>query len=286
LAAAAAVCLSSNGCAVAVDHDPSPGETAGASAEAVGSSAEALNVGSPDNLHYVDVGFGIQRLVDTQCPLQCIAWKPNPKHKPGYQLPPFVCAEWGYRCGGQEPAHGSILFADKSAYPSTPFPAYPGGDWKYEGCGPQAALNVLHYFGAPVRIFDVAPYIHTINLDSSDIATLPEDLSVGLQNAANSLGNGHFSTQRLSNIDVRGTVRNELAMGNPVIALVHNGSHYQVITGLVDDQYHVIDYQGNDSWVSESNLGLEIFGGAWSAIGTCAYQGYCDDTVITIHRTP
>jgi hypothetical protein len=182
------------------------------------------------------------------------------------------------------------LFSDAAAMAAgTDFQAYnqgPNPAWHYEGCGPQAIDNVLSYYGIDKTIQDVAPHVTTIALNSSNIASTPDAVAGGLQAMLNAWGDGVFTVQRLSGADMRWEVRNSLEAGDPVIMLVQGGGHYQVATGLLADEYHVIDYVGKDAWVSELNIGFQFGSGPWAGIFGGVDGGYQEDTLVKVSRAP
>jgi hypothetical protein len=238
----------------------------------------------------VKVAEGLNRIVRVTCGRSCAKWTRARPPKPG--LPPVsTCVKWVPDCSPSVPIAGVKLYADSAAAAAdTPFPAYnEGASWKYLGCGPQAAQNILAYYGAQVPIAEVARFIDTIDVPFSDsIATTPDDLANGLKALLRVYTDGTFEVQRLSEDDFeRDTVRSELRQGRPVIMLVKGGDHYVVATGISADSYHVIDYPGSGSrWVNEGTLKLGLdFPAAWASVITAGYGGYLDNTFLTIRRT-
>ncbi len=217
------------------------------------------------------------------------------------------CSGYRQECSSNSAAS---LFADDGAVARNEvFPAYDEGpSWTYLGCGPQAAQNVLNYYGAPMPIADVAQYIPTFALEAGQsdqfvggIATLPDSLVSGLQNLLDARGGGGtYVVQKTSDQYLyRNIIQNEVSHGNPVILMVQGGNHYQVVTGYEPngaggDRFHVIDYAGNDAWVNESDMDLGLSGAAevlhdaaWlSTLGFSDGGGLNDHTVITIDFTP
>ena len=133
--------------------------------------------------------------------------------------------------------------------------------------------------------------------DPGGVATWPDSLASGLQELLNDYAaGGTFTVQRHSDqTTFRSAIDYEISHGNPVIILMNGGAHYQVVTGYVGYwTYHVIDYPwigtqngvpsaGNDSWVSEFDLGLTMSGGYALLFGL---NGESDYTYITIDFTP
>ncbi len=203
----------------------------------------------------------------------------------------------GYRQDCSTNSAASLYADDGAVARGEVFPAYnEGSSWTYLGCGPQAAQNVLNYYGVPMPIAEVAQYIPTFALQAGQsdqfvggIATLPDSLESGLQNLLNAkAGGGTYVVKRTS----------DEFYGNPVILMVKGGNHYQVVTGYEPNgsgnRYHVIDYAGNDAWVNDSDMDLGLSGAAavlhdaaWiSTLGVSDGGGLNDHTVISIEFTP
>ena len=228
----------------------------------------------------IPVDFGVQRALHRECSTKCASYKTT-HPKPNYTVK--VCTKWVPDCG----VPWSIaLFADAGARSaSQTFPAFNEDPaWRYLGCGPQAAQNVLAFYGIKKSIVEVARSIRTINFSSSSIATAPDDLVSGLQSELDAWGQGTYKVQRRSYVDIRWEVRQALNKGNPVILLVQGGKHYQVVTSLVGWEYTLIDYPGSGDHIVdfESGLGLDLSLPGWFASG---YRGYNPNTIITITRS-
>src|SRR5262249_43211339 len=118
----------------------------------------------------------------------------------GTTLQGFKCVQWVNDCSIPGPT--TTLHADAAAAAANvPFPSYyQGSDWQYWGCGPQAAMNVLNYYGVQMPILDVAQYIPTFAIiagsNGHNIATFPDDLVSGLQRLFNErVSPGHVVTR-------------------------------------------------------------------------------------------
>jgi hypothetical protein len=178
--------------------------------------------------------------------------------------------------------------ATAAAY-NAPFPAYyQGSDWEYWGCGPQAAQNVLNYYGVQMPIVEVDQYIPTFGLiagsNDQSIATFPDDLASGLQRLLNEkVAPGHFTVTRRSGVYATTEVDKALRAGNPIILLVNGGNHYQVVTATGTGGVHVIDYPFGDTWRSWDSLEMDLpwYSDIFSTVSFGA-GGYEDYTVITI----
>jgi hypothetical protein len=206
----------------------------------------------------------------------------------GGNLHSIQCLRWVTDCsvpGPYESLHADYAAANANAI----FPAYnQGPSWQYDGCGPQAAQNVLNYYGVQMPILDVAQYIHTFSLvagsNDHSIATFPDDLASGLQRLLNEkVAPKHFTVARRSNVNPGIEVDNALRSGNPIILLVNGGDHYQVATGTGTGGVFVIDYPGNDQWRDWTSLGMDLpwYSDIFSTVSFGA-GGYEDYTVITI----
>jgi hypothetical protein len=235
---------------------------------------------------------GTDRLLSTVCGQSCVKGSfafPGP---PGSGLPHFNCTEYATNCN--VPPLGGALYASSAALASgTIFPAYNDPTWSYFGCGPQAAQNVLNYYGVQMPIAEVAQHIATFGLIAGDqnqnIATFPDDLADGLQGLLNNqVSANHFSVTRRSGVDPGIEMQNSIDSGNPIILLVDGGDHYQVATGYNETQAYVIDYptgvttEGNQ-WRYQSDLGMALSTGA-SIFSTISFGagGFEDYTIINI----
>jgi hypothetical protein len=181
-------------------------------------------------------------------------------------------------------------FADAAS--GTIFAAYEDSTWSYFGCGPQAAQNVLNYYGVQMPIAQVAQYISTFGLVAGDqdqsIATFPDDLASGLQNLLNDqVAAHHFAVARHSGVAPSIEIEKAINAGKPIILLADGGYHYQVVTGYNLGSYYVIDYpswqttEGN-RWRTESELGLGLSTGmTFLSDALIGYGGFSDDTIVT-----
>jgi hypothetical protein len=213
------------------------------------------------------------------------------------------CVEYG-NCSNQ--IWGQKLHADSTALANNkafPAYAYPSETWTYRGCGPQAAHNVLAWFGIGTTLEYVASQIETINVPfSTSIATKPDRLREGLESLLNRFGVGIFKVTRR-----RGSytdVANWLAStGNPVIVLANNGDHYLTVTGYQNSSstppyptdinvslspwwFQVIDYPHNPTVTKTGHqLGMTFSGwAAWAGAIPIGTGGYDSDTFLTIER--
>ena len=225
-----------------------------------------------------------QRLMKRDCGQKCAEYS----FPIGGNLHSIQCKRWVTDCSVYGPYASLHADAAAAAY-SAIFPAYDQGpDWEYWGCGPQAAQNVLNYYGVQMKILDVAQYIPTFGLiagsNDQSIATFPDDLASGLQRLLNEkVAPGHFTVTRRSGVYATIEVDKALRAGNPIIILVNNGNHYQVVTGTGTGGVYAIDYPGNDTWRSWTSLGMDLpwYSDIFSTVSFGA-GGYEDYTVITI----
>lgn len=195
---------------------------------------------------------------------------------------------------------GAKLYSDVNAMAAeTPFPEYyEGPEWKYRGCGPQAAMNVLSYAGVYLPIEEVAQNMNNIDLPFSDqIATKPDRVVDGLQYLLNTYAQGNFTVRRRSGSqnDVANALRQT---GYPVIVLGENGGHYVTVTGYESRAtardmvnydpfpayFHIVDYRGGARDVIDLGMNFGTFP-AWASILTLGDGGYQSDTFITIERS-
>ena len=200
----------------------------------------------------------------------------------------------GNICSGPS-IDGITLNKDASAAAANvPFPAYDeGSTWKYRGCGPQAAANVLSFFGIDVPISWAASDVDTIDIPFSDeIATRPVELRRGMQRLLNKYADGEFLV-RMYHGKTADDIKLELQKGFAVAALVNNGGHYQVITGFREstrgDEYFAIDYghNGSGSWRTPSELHLWFSGGpAWASVIPVGTGGFEEGTIFVVERYP
>jgi hypothetical protein len=180
----------------------------------------------------------------------------------------------------------AILHEDPNATASdNPFPAK-WGDREYQGCGVAAAYNVLAYFGAS------NPYpggIRFTKFSDSRIMSVPSYLRTDLENALNRQANGTYEVRTEHGAPAFRIIGHALAAGDVVVALVNNGTHWQVITGLraagADEwsrtlwEYYAVDYGFGGRWRTEGDLELEFSG--WDA----AVEKFGESTVDYMSNT-
>jgi hypothetical protein len=241
----------------------------------------------------LDVGGGTQRVSETTygCLPSCVKEVPLPfnPYAPGIH---FYCAQYSSYANSCDPT-SSALYASSADFASgTIFSAYEDPTWSYFGCGPQAAQNVLNYYGVQMPIAEVAQYISTFGLIAGDqnqsIATFPDSLASGLQNLLNDqVAANHFAVARRSGVAPSIEIENAINGGTPIILLVDGGYHYQVATGYNLGGYYVIDYpsavtsEGN-RWRTESDLGMGLSTGmTFLSDAIIGYGGFSDDTIVT-----
>src|SRR6266542_258937 len=229
-----------------------------------------LRTPGPTNPSYldksIDVGFGINRVARTTCGSSCV--KQKECIVKGESV--TTCLEWAPDCNAQ--VAQPIGFTDyASAADAASFTLFPenneGPSWHYLGCGPQAAMNILNYYGVNKPIDQVYRMMNTIYIKSDAIATYPDDLRDGIQVMLNSFADGAFAVTRHSGVDnVYGRVAGHLAYGWPSIVLVNGGDHYYtVLAAAGGNSFYVIDYPSNGApgpqpgkWVDVNNLELSI----------------------------
>jgi len=201
------------------------------------------------------------------------------------------CVEYVTDCNW--PPVSVTLHADAAAASANVvFPAWTQPDWDYWGCGPQAAQNILNYYGVQMRVQDIAEqYIPTFGViagsNDQDIATFPDSLASGLQRLlTDKLGN-HFVVRRRSGVTVPLEIDNAIKKGTPIIVLVNGGNHFQTVTGYDQSGAFVIDYPGNDQWRSKFGLDTELswYSAIFSTVSFGA-GGFESNTVITIDYVP
>ncbi len=237
---------------------------------------------------------GTERFASTVCGQKCVKGVLYPPVIPGFGLGQFVCSQYALDCSS--PVGGS-LYANSAALASgVIFPAYNDPTWSYFGCGPQAAQNVLNYYGVQMPIEEVAQHVATFGLvagsQNQSIATFPDDLANGLQGLLdNQVAANHFVVTRSSGVDYGVEIQNAIDSGNPIILLVDGGDHYQVATGYTETEAYVIDYPSGDTsegnqWRYQSDLGMKLSTAA-SIFSTISFGdgGFEDYTVITIDYT-
>jgi hypothetical protein len=240
----------------------------------------------------IDVG-GTQRVSEgtLSCLPKCVKVKYVPQGPGGSLGHSLQCVQYVTAC--DVPASGALYASFADAASGTIFSAYEDPTWSYWGCGPQAAQNVLNYYGVQMPIVDVAQYIATFALEAGEqdqsIATFPDDLASGLQNLLNDrVAANHFAVSRHSGVAPSVEVENAINSGAPIILLVDGGYHYQVATaydGFGD--YYVIDYPSADTsegnqWRSESALGMGLSPGmTFVSDITLGYGGFNDNTIVT-----
>jgi len=243
----------------------------------------------------VDVGFGITRIARSYCGSSCV--KEKECIVKGNQV--TTCVQWAPDCFGSFVEHvGETDFANASDATSSKLflENNEGPSWHYLGCGPQAAMNILNYWGVNLSIDAVYRMSNTIYIKSDAIAEYPDDLKDSIRVMLDSYADGAFTVTRHSGVDVRGMVRGHLAYGWPSIVLAKGGDHYlTVLAWSAPDQYYVIDYptsasagpqSGSGRWISEQDLDTKLnpFVQAGAAL-VAGVGGWFDDTVITIERT-
>ena len=226
-----------------------------------------------------------QRVMKRDCGQKCAQYT-LPTN--GGDLHSIKCLKWVTDCTVAGPY--TTLHADSAAAAAnTIFPGYnQGPDWEYRGCGPQAAQNVLNYYGVQMPIAQVDQYIYTFGLvagrTDQSIATFPDDLASGLQRLLNEqVAPNHFTVTRRSGVYASIEVDKALRAGNPIILLVDGGVHFEVVTGTGTGGVYAIDYPGQEQWRSWTTLGMDLpwYSDIFSTVSFGA-GGYEDNTVITI----
>ena len=232
---------------------------------------------------------GIQRVLSTVCGKKCVKLVATPG-PPGSLRPTFTCGQYAPDC--TLPVSGA-LYADSAALASgVIFPEFnEGPSWQYSGCGPQAVMNVLNYYGVQMPIAEVEQHVPTFALvaggSNQSIATYPDDVKNSLQELLNNrVAANHFVVSRWSGVQPSIEIPNAINSGNPIILLVNGGDHIQVATGYDQTRAYVIDYAGQGQWRNQSDLGMKLstFSSVFSTIsGVAALDGGFDDyTIITI----
>jgi hypothetical protein len=167
------------------------------------------------------------------------------------------------------------------------------GNQPYQGCGIAAAYNVLAYFGA-ADPFPVG--IRFTNFGDGKIMSAPSTLRGDLETALNRQANGSYTVEMFNGSPTFRIVGDALAHGGVVVALVNNGTHWQVLTGLrragLDDfarvifEYYAIDYGSGGTWRTEAALDLELHG--WDSLGSTFGLGdgldYRSDTFLIVRK--
>lgn len=231
-----------------------------------------------------------------RCYDACIDWQDN-------QGAPVSCVGWEERCGWIT-SYAALSLNSADSASGIPFPAFNNlGPQSYVGCGPQAIFNVLNYYGiTSYSLYDVANSTTTwqwpLDIDEN-IATTPNGLADSLRDKLNAGHGGAFRVDVQEIPAGDGTVvgfaqavKGALAHGDPVVALVQGGSHFQVITGFrnlgrgIPNEFYVIDYPYGGHWVGEWDLRRELEGAmsVWGDISPFP-GGYDDNVVITVYRT-
>jgi len=202
------------------------------------------------------------------------------------------CVEYVTDCVNVPPLSVTLHADAAAASTGAVFPAWSQPDWDYSGCGPQAAQNILNYYGVRMRVQDIAQqYIPTFGLvagsNEHNIATFPDSLASGLQRLlTDKLGN-HFVVRRRSGVTVPLEIDTAIKKGTPIIVLVNGGNHFQTVTGYDQSQAFVIDYPGNDTWRGKFGLDTELswYSDIFSTVSFGA-GGFESNTVITIDYVP
>jgi hypothetical protein len=241
----------------------------------------------------INVGFGITRVARTGCGVSCV------KQQDCFVKDDWVttCLQWAADC--QNPLVPFTSFTDfASAGDAAANKLYPenneGPSWHYLGCGPQAVMNILNYYGVNLTIDQVYQQMNTFYISSSAIATFPDDVRDGLQAQLNRWADGAFVVTRHSGVDdVLGLLKGHLAYGWPSILLVQGGNHYYTVLAASGSSIYVIDYPTTSTagpqpgkWVDFNTIDLSInpFSQAGAAL-VAGVGGWLDNTVITIERT-
>ena len=201
------------------------------------------------------------------------------------------CVEYVTDCVFAPPPSVTLHADATAASAGVVFSAWRQPDWDYWGCGPQAAQNILNYYGVQMRVQDIGQYVPTFSLlaGSNDfrIATFPDSLASGLQRLLTETLGDHFVVLRRSGVNVPLEIDTAIKKGTPIIVLVNGGSHFQTVTGFDRTEAFVIDYPGNDQWRSKFDLDTEL---SWysTIFSTVSFGagGFESDTVITIDYVP
>jgi hypothetical protein len=230
---------------------------------------------------------GTTRVMKATCGKRCskyLGW--------GGDFHALKCVEYVTDCVFAPPPSVTLHADAAAASTGVVFSAWRQPDWEYWGCGPQAAQNILNYYGVQMRVQDIAQqYIPTFSLiagsNGHDIGTFPDTLASGLQRLlTDKLGN-HFVVQRRSGVTVPLEIDAAIKRGTPIIVLVNGGNHYQTVTGYNQSEAFVIDYPGNDQWRSKFGLDTELswYSAIFSTVSIGA-GGFESNTVITIDYVP
>jgi hypothetical protein len=257
--------------------------------EEIESKSSALITPTPLNVGHIDRVRG----VDQRCSLyRCLKYVN------------FNCVQYTTTCENQ--VFSDRLYANSNAYNNNwTFPPYqhtgtPAGT--YRGCGPQAALNVLSWFGVKLSLDYVASQI--VNIDwpaSGQIGTTPDALVVGLQSLLDRYASGRFQVRR-NRGGPDAVAAAVTRTKNPVIVLANSGGHYLTATGwtaytradnwgrvysLGPGIFHVIDYPWNGAFTrTGGELRMEFEGlPAWIDFFNLNFMGYDPNTYITIERS-
>jgi hypothetical protein len=220
-------------------------------------------------------------------------WQPEPRCRkmknPYSETPRTVCA-------ATQP--GAYLKAAVHEYagagPNDPPFGAKWGNQPYQGCGVAAAYNVLAYFGA------ANPWpagIRFTKWSDSRIMSVPSQLRTDLENALNNQANGRYSVELFYGTPASQIVARALAGGGVVVALVNNGTHWQVLTGMRDSgrsdewartiwEFYALDYGFSGVWRTEADLDLELHG--WDNLGSIFGGGdavdYRSDTFLIVRK--
>lgn len=232
-----------------------------------------------DNTAYS--GNGVRRIVRRECGRVCNSWD--------YNATPVTCRSYRSACynearldySGTKEVRLYASDADSKADPAgdNPFSAYEGNAYPdfYLGCGPQAAQNLVWFYGIKKDLIDIAyfdnfkspgrGYVKTKRTDqlslgfADGIATYPDELAVGVRDMLAEAGINGYIVERRSGVDVRAEAIESLNNGIPIIMMIQNGGHYVVATGYRGDEVHIIDYPGKEAstrWVKWSSLDFGV----------------------------
>jgi hypothetical protein len=234
-----------------------------------------------------------------ECEWRCTHWEWEHDYAFGTEL--RECTAWREDCGSG--ARRGELYPDFAQMGGTndwPYQAAAAGP--YHGCGVDAIRNVLEFYGAnAVTEADIRARLTTYSISSNKIAILPAELERALRDELSRRVVGTFVVTRVSGADPS-RIRSELSQGNPVIALVDEGNHYQLVTGYAlgagtvysdvssPHSYYVLD-RGGSEWVNDMAVNLDF--PSWPALpawGQLAGNlltsgGYYSGTLIIVERT-
>jgi hypothetical protein len=218
------------------------------------------------------------------CKQVCDKWVPLPKDNER-------CVHYHEEC--------NLGWKFLGLYPGSPgdpgpqvFPAYDDANWSYEGCGPQAAQNILAYYGVHLPIKEVAKWfvVWKFPWDPANKQTTPDALAIGLQNVLDHYALGTYRVTRGQSFTFYWPASISLSRGNPIITIVNGGAHWQVVTGYRwnnGGEYRVIDYPGEngETWKNEDQLRRNLEGGMelWGSL--FQFEGFDHGAMITIERT-